>query len=340
MPQLQTSFTSRVLNALWYGPNPARWLLWPAAAAYRLAAELRRTAYRRGWLRAVELPVAVIVVGNVTVGGTGKTPLIIWLAERLKQTGLRVGVITRGYRGTAAAWPQWVEAGSDPRLVGDEPVLLARRTGCPVVAGPDRVAAGRHLLERAAVDVLLSDDGLQHYRLARRLEIAVVDGVRGLGNGLCLPAGPLREPAKRLNAVDAIVVNGGDWGHAGVFRAAAVVKRVWQVAGGAERSLASFAKEPVHAVAGIGHPQRFFDLLQDAGLDVLPHALDDHATMTAEMLKFDEPGPVLITEKDAVKCAQIAHADVWAVAIDLVFEANAATRLLRLLTRELHGAGR
>ena len=338
MPQHFPSFSSRILNAVWYRRAAAPWLLWPASVPYRLAADLRRTAYRRGWLRAVELPVPVIVIGNVSVGGTGKTPFVIWLAGRLQRKGLRVGVIARGYRGNAATWPQWVDSGSDPRAVGDEPVLVARRTGCPVVAGPDRVAAARYLLERAPVDVLLSDDGLQHYRLARVLEIAVVDGERGMGNGLCLPAGPLREPAKRLHEVDAIVVNGGDWGHAGVFRAVPVVTRVRQVAGEVERTLASFKGQTVHALAGIGNPQRFFDLLEAAGIDVLPHPLDDHATFTAEMLQFAEPGPVLVTEKDAVKCAGIAHSDVWVVCIELDFDPDAAARLLRLVTRDLHGA--
>jgi tetraacyldisaccharide 4'-kinase len=298
---------------------------------------MRRAAYRRGWLSAVALPVPVIVVGNVSVGGTGKTPFIIWLAARLVQRGLRVGVIARGYRGRARVWPQWVSADSDPREVGDEPVLLARRTGCPVVAGPDRVAAARALLERASVDVLLSDDGLQHYRLARRMEIAVVDGVRGMGNGLCLPAGPLREPAARLSEVDAIVVNGGDWGHAGVFRASPSVTQVRQVAGEQVRTLASFEGEPVHAVAGIGNPQRFFALLEDAGLDVIAHPFEDHANIAADDLVFREPGAVLMTEKDAVKCAAFAPADAWCVCVDLLFEGDAASRLLRLVTRDLAG---
>ena len=159
-------------------------------------ARLRRTAYRRGWRRTVEAPVPVIVVGNVSVGGTGKTPFVIWLADQLKQRGRRVGIVTRGYRGKGTEWPQPVTAQSDPQEVGDEPVLLARRTGCPVVAGPDRVACVEALLAHTRVDVVLSDDGLQHYRLGRAFEIAVVDGVRGMGNGLCLPAGPLREPCR------------------------------------------------------------------------------------------------------------------------------------------------
>lgn len=326
---------SRALNALWYGNHPLRWVLWPVSLVYRLVAGVRRGAYQRRFLPVVELAVPVVVVGNISVGGTGKTPFIIWLAERLKQRGVRVGIVARGYRGGAESWPQWVSADSDPKVVGDEPVLLARRTGCPVVAGPDRVAAAELLLERSPVDVLLSDDGLQHYRLARRLEIAVVDGARGMGNGLCLPAGPLREPTDRLRDVDAIVVNGGVWGHAGVFRAEAVVTRVQQIKGNAQRTLAAFRGRPVHAVAGIGNPERFFDLLDAAGLDVIPHPLDDHADLTAEHLRFAQAGSVLVTEKDAVKCETLAHDDVWCVSVDLQFQPNAAARLIQIVVRGL-----
>jgi tetraacyldisaccharide 4'-kinase len=244
----------QILNGIWYGNSPLRFALWPVSVAYLALSRLRRTAYRRGWRPVVEPAVPVIVVGNVTVGGTGKTPFVIWLADQLQQRGRKVGIVTRGYRGKGTVWPVTVAADSDPAEVGDEPVLLARRTRCPVVAGPDRVACVEALLADSRVDVVLSDDGLQHYRLARAFEVAVVDGARGMGNGLCSPAGPLREPTSRLQEVDAIVVNGGDWGHAGVFRAEAVVTKVYHLADGAVRTLESFKQEPVHAVAGIGNP--------------------------------------------------------------------------------------
>jgi tetraacyldisaccharide 4'-kinase len=276
----------------------------------------------------------VIVVGNVSVGGTGKTPFVIWLADQLKQRGRSVGIVTRGYRGKAAEWPRAVAPDSDPREVGDEPVLLARRTGCPVVAGPDRAACVDALLAGARLDIVLSDDGLQHYRLGRTFEIAVVDGVRGMGNGLCLPAGPLREPVSRLQDVDAIVVNGGTWGHAGVFRAAAVVTKVYHLKDGTLRTLESFRSEPVHAVAGIGNPQRFFDLLDDADLDVTAHPLEDHAEIGLEQLTFDEPGAVLITEKDAVKCEHLKPDGVWCVVVDFAFDADRTARLMRLILRD------
>ena len=329
MPSVAT-----LLNRIWYGNSPLRWGLWPVSAVYLALARLRRTAYRRGWRPAVETAVPVIVVGNVSVGGTGKTPFVIWLAAQLTQRGRKVGIVTRGYRGKGTVWPQAVGAHSDAGEVGDEPVLLARRTGCPVVAGPDRVACVEALLDAHRLDVVIADDGLQHYRLARAFEIAVVDGARGMGNGLCLPAGPLREPPSRLAEVDAIVVNGAGFGHAGVFRADAVVTKVYSLKDGTERTLESFRAEPVHAVAGIGNPQRFFDLLIDSGLDVVGHPLDDHAEITLDDLTFDEPGAVLITEKDAVKCEHLKADGVWCVVVDFEFEADAAARLMRLILRD------
>jgi tetraacyldisaccharide 4'-kinase len=323
------------LNRIWYGKSPLRWALWPVSAAYLALARLRRIAYRRGWREVVEPPVPVVVVGNVSVGGTGKTPFVIWLAAQLTQRGRRVGIVTRGYGGKGTIWPRAVTADSDPAEVGDEPVLLARRTRCPVVAGPDRVACVEALLEQSRVDVVLSDDGLQHYRLGRAFEIAVVDGARGMGNGLCLPAGPLREPPSRLQEVDAIVVNGEGWGHAGVFRATAVVTKVYRLKDGEQRPLESFRSQPVHAVAGIGNPERFFELLRDAGLDVAEHPLDDHAEISPEAVTFGEPGAVLITEKDAVKCEHLKTADVWCVVVDFEFDADSTARLLRLVLRDI-----
>jgi tetraacyldisaccharide 4'-kinase len=326
---------TELLNAIWYGNSPMRFALWPISAVYLGLSRLRRAAYQRGWRPAVDAGVPVIVVGNVSVGGTGKTPFVIWLAHHLKQRGRKVGIVTRGYRGKGTEWPRAVGPDSDPAEVGDEPVLLARRTECPVVAGPDRVACVQALLANERVDVVLSDDGLQHYRLARTFEIAIVDGARGMGNGLCLPAGPLREPPSRLQEVDAIVVNGGTWGHAGVFRAEAVATRVYHLQDGAERTLESFKSQPVHAVAGIGNPQRFFDLLNDAGLDVEAHPLDDHAEITLDELTFDEPGPVLVTEKDAVKCEHLKANGVWCVVVDFKFDADSTARLMRLILRDL-----
>lgn len=335
---------TRFLESLWYGRNPLALLLWPLGYAYALGAQRRRARYLRGLAPVIGLPVPVIVAGNITVGGTGKTPLIVWLAAALQRRGFRPGIVSRGYRGRATDRPRSVFPDSDAAEVGDEPVLIARRTGCPVVVAADRVAAARQLLTETAVDVLLADDGLQHYRLGRQFEIAVVDGERGLGNGWCLPAGPLREPPGRLRAVDAIVVNGGGWrpeasqrdGDGEVLRARLVATRVYPLGGECERGagssggqpLSAFAGRQVHAVAGIGHPQRFFALLREAGIDAIPHPRADHAGIAAADLDFAEPGAVLMTEKDAVKYRGIGRGDVGYVAVELCFEGDHGERLI------------
>ncbi len=299
------------LQRIWYGRSPtALWLL-PLAWLFCALAGLRRRLYRHGLLRAQRLPAPVIVVGNITVGGTGKTPLVAWLAARLREAGFRPGLIARGHGGTARSWPQQVRRDSDPRVVGDEPVLLARLTGCPMAVGPDRVEAARQLLDHSDCDILLSDDGLQHYRLGRDLEIAVLDGVRRLGNGFCLPAGPLREPPSRLREVDFVVTQGlpgrGEYGFK--LRPAALVS----LAGPARREpLEDWRGRRVHAVAGIGHPQRFFELLRRAGLEVVEHPFPDHHPFTAEDRSVIADGdPVIMTAKDAVKWSRLADEGDW-----------------------------
>jgi len=329
------SRVERAAERIWYGGSPWRWPLVPVSLAYRAAVALRARLYRSGVKPVVRLPVPVVVVGNVTAGGTGKTPLVIWLAERLAARGRSPGIVSRGYGGRAAHWPQRVRPDSSPDLVGDEPVLIATRTRCPVFAGPDRVAAARALLAEADVDVVLADDGLQHYRLARTFEIAVVDGARGLGNGWCLPAGPLREPAARLDTVDAVVVNGaaddvsaalGSAVSARAIPMRLALHGVYRVVDGEAAALEDFIGCSVHAVAGIGHPERFFRALEQAGLTVLRHPLPDHARIAARDLPRD--GPVLVTEKDAVKLREIGRDDVFAVAVDAVLSGVAEGALL------------
>jgi tetraacyldisaccharide 4'-kinase len=326
---------TRGLNDLWYGRNPLYWLLWPVAIVFRGLVALRRFAYAKAWIESIDVGVPVVVVGNLTVGGTGKTPLTLWLAGKLVARGYRVGIVSSGYGGAAGSWPQPVATFSDAALVGDEASLLARRAGCPVVAGPDRAAAAEFLLRPRALDVILADDGLQHYRLQRAVEIAVVDGTRGLGNGLCLPAGPLREPASRLRDVDAVVVHQGEWGHSGVLRTSVRAVRVVELATGAEKPLGEFANASVHAVAAIGNPDRFFDLLEAAGLRVEPHAHADHARLEAGNLQFGDSLPVLMTEKDAVKCSGQLPDNVWYVVTELEFAPGDDERLLGTLVRLL-----
>ena len=328
-------FATGLLNSIWYSNHWLRWLLWPLSLVFRWLVWLRRWFYCHGWLKSIQIAVPVIVIGNISVGGTGKTPCVIWLARELTRRGYRVGVVTRGYGGRNQHWPQPVRADSSAQSLGDESVLIAQRTGCSVAAGPDRVAAAQLLLDEGPKDVILSDDGLQHYRMARALEIAVVDGTRGLGNGLCLPAGPLREPPSRLDQVDAVIVNSGDWRRAGAYEAALTLVGACHLRSGAVEPIANFRGQNVHAVAGIGHPERFFDALRNCGMSVDGRPLEDHAEISPGDLAFEDSNPVMITEKDAVKCKQHAHDRVWSVAAELAFQARDEQRLMRLVMRQL-----
>lgn len=315
----------------WRAPSTAgRLLLAPPAALFRILVALRRGAYRAGLLRGRRLPVAVVVVGNLTVGGGGKTPLVVHLVEALRAAGFRPGVVSRGYGGAGGGGPRRVGADTDAAAAGDEAVLIARRCGCPVAVGADRAAAGALLLD--ACDVLVADDGLQHYRLARDLEIAVVDGDYGLGNGRPLPAGPLREPAARLRSVDFVAVRDGE--RAGAWRYRVLPGAARRVDGApGERPLSAWRGQRVHAVAGIGVPERFFGQLEDAGLAVERHGFDDHHRFSAADLAFGDAAPILMTEKDAVKCHRIAHADMWLVPAQVEDRDDLAGAVVRRLRR-------
>lgn len=320
----------RRLADLWYSRSPLIWPLLPLSALYCAVVCVRRWAYSMGLKKTHRLDVPVIVVGNLTVGGTGKTPLVIWLAHYLKQQGYRPGLIARGYGGKAPRWPQAVAPDSDPAQVGDEPVLLATATGCPMTVAPDRVAAARALLENHDCNVIISDDGLQHYALGRDIEIAVVDGERRFGNGHCLPAGPLREPARRLKAVDLIVANGTARAEEFAMRVEAGEAR--NLVTGECRALDAFRAQAVHAVAGIGHPARFFDALRAAGLSIETHAFPDHHAFRPEDLAF-EAGAVLMTGKDEVKCLRFAQPHHWAVGTRVDLDGEFGGRVLALLRR-------
>jgi tetraacyldisaccharide 4'-kinase len=289
-------------------------LLLPLSVLYCGFAAFNRQLYERGWRRAIKLPVPVIVVGNITVGGTGKTPLVLWVVRHLKERGWRPGIVTRGYRGRARTWPQIVTADSDPDLVGDEPVLLARRADVLVVADPDRPRAVERLIA-GGCDIAVSDDGLQHYRLQRDIEVAVVDGERRFGNGRCLPAGPLRERPSRLEEVDACVVHGkagaGEWSMALV---PVSFRRVGDSRVGAP--LDAFSGRTVHAVAGIGRPARFFVSLRALGVRVIEHPFADHHRFRAPDVRFPDGYDVIMTEKDAVKCEPFTTEHLWYLAVD------------------------
>ncbi len=318
------------LDSYWADKNFIAVSLLPLAWLFTGLAALRRAAYRIGLVKATRLPVPVIVVGNISVGGTGKTPLTMWLVQRLRAAGFTPGVVSRGYGGSATSWPQWVTADSDPAQVGDEPVLIAQRAACPVAVAPQRVAAAHLLLARAHCDVLICDDGLQHYALARDVEIAVVDGTRQFGNGWRLPAGPLRESVARLRTVDFVVMHGDasaaefalqlELGNVGNLRDAASV-----------RDVAAFRGSSVHAVAGIGYPARFFQQLRAAGVQLIEHPFPDHHAYVPGDLDFGDALPVLMTEKDAVKCRAFAAAHWWVV----VAQARVDERLATLVIEKL-----
>lgn len=317
------------LDHYWYHDNAVSRLLAPLSWVFCALATLRRIAYRRGWRRATRVGVPIVVVGNITVGGSGKTPVVVWLVDYLQRCGKRVGVVSRGYGGKAQTWPLPVTADSEPALVGDEPVLIARRTGVPMAVGPDRVAAAVDLLARYELDVIVADDGLQHYRLARDVEVAVVDGRRGLGNGRCLPAGPLRERPSRLAEVDVVLTNGGNGPDAIQLTGSTLVN----LKDGRREALAIFEGRRVHAVAAIGDPQRFFDSLRLAGLEVVEHPFPDHYPFVVADIAFDDGLPVVMTEKDAVKCAGFARDHHWYLPVEARVPEAVGRRILERIER-------
>ncbi|MCE8036927.1 MULTISPECIES: tetraacyldisaccharide 4'-kinase [unclassified Halomonas] len=314
------SLGERWLQAAYQGSAWLR-LLKPLEALYRLVVARRADAYRDGRRDVWRAEVPVIVVGNVTLGGTGKSPLVAWLARHLSERGWRPGIVSRGYGGKAARetdHPLRVTLQTPIEQSGDEPRMLARQTGVPVVVDPDRPRGAKALCELGC-DILLSDDGLQHLALGRDIELVVVDGRRGFGNGHCLPAGPLREPLSRLDEVDAVLINGepaftppqGAW----IFR---LVPARWRsLSDGVARPLTPLPfGGPVHGVAGIGNPQRFFATLEALGVRAVPHAFPDHHRFTAQDLTFGDGLPVVMTAKDAEKCDLLALGEVWVLEVE------------------------
>jgi tetraacyldisaccharide 4'-kinase len=326
---------SRWLERHWARLSPLALALYPLSLVFRGIVTARRAAYAAGLLRAVRLPVPVIVVGNISVGGTGKTPLVLWLAHFLRQHGYQPGIVSRGY-GTRNGEPRAVTPAADPRYFGDEPVLLAQRSESPVWICADRVAAAHALLTaHPSCDIVLSDDGLQHYRLERDFEIAVTDGARGLGNRLMLPAGPLREPPSRLKQVDALVVNGS------AVRGLAEPRTfAMHLEGRQFRNLLNpahtvdadyFQRKRVLAIAGIGNPARFFAHLNRLGMTFEAQSFADHHVYTASDLEGAHADAIVMTEKDAVKCAAFASEKHWVLPVDAVPDPELGELLLRKL---------
>ena len=334
------------LERHWYRVSPVSFLLFPLSLIFRAAVFLRRALYEAGLRRKVRVPVPVVVVGNLTAGGTGKTPLVLWLSALFSAHGMHPGIVSRGYGGRRRA-PVAVKPESAAAEFGDEAVMLARLSGAPVWVGRDRAATARALLNAApACDVIVSDDGLQHYRLERDLEIAVVDGKRGAGNGLLMPAGPLREPATRLKRVDAIVVNVSESATVGL-KAIAPAAYAMALRGSAFYNLLNpqhragaehFRNRRVHAIAGIGHPERFFLHLTRLGIDFIAHPFPDHHPYTPSELAYADAEYILMTEKDAVKCRDFAHEKHWVLPVSAELDPAFGELVLGKLRRFRHGS--
>ncbi len=320
----------------WYRLSPLHVLLYPVSLIFRTLVALRRFLYRSGVFAAPKFHVPVVIVGNISVGGTGKTPLTLWLAQQLIDEGWHPGIISRGYRksGNMNASPRCVTADDSSDEVGDEPLLMAQRKLCPVWIGRDRPAVtSALLLVHPECDILLSDDGLQHYRLHRDAEIVVIDGARRFGNGLLLPAGPLREPLSRLNYVDAIVVNGGKTNE-NEFAMSLHGTRFHNLLNSEiVVSANELSGQRLQAIAGIGHPQRFFDHLQELGLHCKTHAFSDHHDFTSADLAFEDMDAILMTEKDAVKCAAFATEKHWVLRVDAQVDPALAQLIIKKVTR-------
>ncbi|NIL92989.1 MAG: tetraacyldisaccharide 4'-kinase [Woeseiaceae bacterium] len=315
------------LHRIWYEGGSLYQVLLPLSGLYWLLIALRRSLYRAGLLRTFRADVPVIVVGNITAGGTGKTPVTIWLSRELRGRGFNPGIVSRGYGGSRSSTSMRVDSASDTSVVGDEPVLLARRTGCPVVVDADRARAAQMLIDDG-VDVIIADDGLQHYRLERSYEICVIDGARGLGNRLLLPAGPLRETIDRLTDVDQVLVNGRMGSNVANLTAIEqnaiefelVATEVSRLNGSLTRPIDKFSGTTVHAVAAIGNPVRFFDMLRAHGMQVIEHAFRDHARLSDDDLRFGDDFEVLMTEKDAIKVDASISDKYWTVPVDLAID--------------------
>lgn len=321
-------------NSLWYGNKPLRFLLWPLSLVFRFVIYLRRFAYQVGLLKTTRFPIPIIVVGNLTVGGTGKTPLVIYIVKQLQSHGYRPGIISRGYGGRLTAQPILVTPSHSAHDVGDEVVMLARHCECPVVVAKNRVAAVAYLMAHTECNVVISDDGLQHYALARDIEIVVIDGYRRFGNGMCLPAGPLREPLNRLFSVDFVVCN-GEQQHAGEYAMRLQPQQFINLKFPEQRfSPQLFSQQLFYAIAGIANPTRFFQTLSNLGYRFISHSFPDHYPFQATDFLFAADQCIVMTEKDAVKCNTFAGENFWYLAVEAVLDKSFIDALITKLYDE------
>lgn len=331
------SVTYRWIHRVWYKGAASGLLLLPLSGLYWLILRLRVLLYRYGVLPTRKAAVPVIVVGNITAGGTGKTPTVIWLVNELRSRGYTPGIVSRGYGGSKSGSSMRVDIYSDAAVVGDEPVLLARRGRCPIVVDANRVRAASMLVDDG-VDVIVADDGLQHLQLERDFEICVIDGSRGLGNFRLLPSGPLREMPRRLKSVDQILINGeGDFPNSISFELLASDAN--RLNGSLTRPLQGFSGTTVHAVAGIGNPARFFDLLRSHNIQIIEHSFPDHAALTKANLNFSDQLEIFMTEKDAVKLGRNLPDKFWFVPVELNMDPAMSSALIEKIELRLQGCG-
>lgn len=325
------------LQQIWYKGSKWVYLLLPLHFLMLPLVKLRFYAYRHNYLSAVKLKVPVVVVGNISLGGTGKTPFVIWLYQQLAGKNIKVGIVSRGYRGKLSAGGCLVNATSSAYDIGDEPMLIYNRTQAPMAIGADRVKAAQRLVAQYPdLELILADDGMQHYRLARSLEIAIVDGTLGFGNCKLFPAGPLREPVSRLQQVDFIVANSAALANASTMQL--VAKYIYPTGGNRAKkmSLAELRGKTVHAVAGIGNPQRFFDLLEKNQINVIAHPFPDHYQPQEDDFNFNDDKIILLTEKDAVKCRNFKSNKLWYLPVDAKLPANFAATLSSSIQKLIH----
>lgn len=311
--------------------------LLPLAGLFQILSALRKFCYHKKLFKTHRFNTPVIIIGNISVGGSGKTPLIIALYFLLKKHGYKPGIISRGYGGSYKNL-EWVMTDSDPVLVGDEPALIANRTSAPVVVAKKRYMAVEALLKDTDCNIILSDDGMQHYALERDIEIAVVDGKRGFGNGLCLPAGPLREPVSRLRSVNFIIQNGGEPGtYSGSVMTLSAIQLISLADNTQSMDLNILHNAIVHAVAGIGNPDRFFDYLSGLGARVVPHRFPDHHQFSPKDFDFPdgENHLIIMTEKDAIKCRDFATENMWFLPVEARLEQEFEERLLEKIASDI-----
>jgi tetraacyldisaccharide 4'-kinase len=324
------------IEKIWYSSHPLAIALLPLSWIYSLIIMLRRLCYQSGLIAVNQIDAPVIIVGNIAVGGTGKTPLVIWLAEYFKGKGFRPGIISRGYGGKFSGKSQQVRPDSNPTLVGDEPVLISKRTNCPVAIAVQRRKAAEELIEHCGCNLILCDDGMQHYSLGRDLEIAVIDGQRRFGNGHCLPAGPLREPITRLKTVD-FVVSKYTAGRHEYKMEYTYGDLVWLKDPSRTMPVSELNGQSVHAISGIGNPNRYYSYLRNNKLHIINHEFPDHHPFTKEDVTFHDSLPVVMTEKDAVKCTDYATEHHWYLPITAVLPESFTYRLEALMKDIIDG---